>query len=123
MDAFSERLLVVSSNCASTSGSRRTSCISVESSSNATHAIWNRFRGVTHLLARRTGPRWIASKASAGTDLGPSWSKMLCMCITTCLSSKIRAENEHAKTRMWLPVEYEVKTKPETGTELSSDDK
>ena len=28
----------------------------------------------------------------------------------------------HAKTRMWLPIEYEVEIEPDTETELSSDD-
>ena len=32
------------------------------------------------------------------------------------------ALNEHAKTRMWLPIEYEVEVEPDTETELSSDD-
>ena len=32
------------------------------------------------------------------------------------------AENEHAKTRMWLPIEYDVEIEPDTETDLSSDD-
>ena len=35
---------------------------------------------------------------------------------------KQMALNEHAKTRMWLPIEYEVEIEPDTETELSSDD-
>ena len=32
------------------------------------------------------------------------------------------AENEHAKTQMLLPIEYEVEIEPDTKTELSFDD-
>ena len=35
---------------------------------------------------------------------------------------KQMALNEHAKTRSWLPIEYEVEIEPDTETELSSDD-
>ena len=35
---------------------------------------------------------------------------------------KQMALNEHAKTRMWLPIEYKVEIEPDTETELSSDD-
>ena len=31
-------------------------------------------------------------------------------------------ENEHAKTRVWLPIEYEAEVEPNTETELSSYD-
>ena len=34
---------------------------------------------------------------------------------------KQMALNVHAKTRMWLPIEYEVEIEPDTETELSSD--
>ena len=32
------------------------------------------------------------------------------------------AENGHAKTRMWLHIEYEAEVKPDIETKLSSDD-
>ena len=32
------------------------------------------------------------------------------------------AQNEQAKTRVWLPVEFEADKEPDTETELSSDD-
>ena len=35
---------------------------------------------------------------------------------------KQMALNVHAKTRMWLPIEYEVEIEPDTETKLSSDD-
>ena len=35
---------------------------------------------------------------------------------------KQMALNEHAKTRMWLPIEYKVEIEPDTDTELSFDD-
>ena len=31
-------------------------------------------------------------------------------------------ENEQARTRVWLPVEYEANVEPDTEIELSSDD-
>ena len=38
-------------------------------------------------VVRQVGPRWIVSKASVGTGLGPSWSKTLFLFITTYKSS------------------------------------
>ena len=38
-----------------------------------------------------------------------------------CVIKKM-AENEQAKTWVWLPVEYEAEEEPDTETELSSDD-
>ena len=35
---------------------------------------------------------------------------------------KQMAENEQARTRVWLPVECEADVEPDTETELSSDD-
>ena len=35
---------------------------------------------------------------------------------------KQMALNVLAKTRMWLPIEYEVEIEPDTETDLSSDD-
>ena len=35
---------------------------------------------------------------------------------------KRMAENEQARTRVWLPVEFEADEEPDTETELSSDD-
>ena len=35
---------------------------------------------------------------------------------------KKMAENEQAKTQVWLPIEYEAEVEPDTETELSSDD-
>ena len=32
------------------------------------------------------------------------------------------ADNEHAKTRVWLPIEYWAEIEPDTETELASDD-
>ena len=35
---------------------------------------------------------------------------------------KQMALNEHPKTRMWLPIKYEIQIEPDTETEISSDD-
>ena len=38
-----------------------------------------------------------------------------------CVINKI-AENEQARTQVWLPAECEAEVEPDTETELSSDD-
>ena len=73
-------------------------------------------------VAKLIGPRWIASKAIVGSGLGTSWFKTLFLFVVTCVLFKTLAENEQARTWVWLPVGYEVEVEPDTETELSSDD-
>ena len=60
------------------------------------------------------------SQLTSSTSVEPSPSRP-----GVCVSQHARhqmALNEHAKTRTWLPIEYEVEIEPDTETELSSDD-
>lgn len=100
---------------------------------------WWMSHGVRHPALTRIAVRTISS-GSASSCCETNWSEV------DCIQSKRRnrlkplmvqdlvyvyhnmrvlkqmVQNEHAKTRGWLPIEYEPEVEPDTETELSSDD-